>query len=85
MSRKNDFSKLGFDEYESIDLSIMMNLKTAEDIREWMAAVGDEDVRYGIDLMTRACEMQRLKDIDDAVQTNEDCIDAKVQLSLIFQ
>ena len=64
---KHDFSKLGFDEYESIDLKIMMNLETKEDIQEWMEAVGEDDVRYGIELLSRACELQLLKDIDDSV------------------
>ena len=63
----SDFSKLGFNEYEAVDLHIMMNLKTAKDIQEWMEAVGDDDVKYGIELMSRACELQLLKDIDDSV------------------
>lgn len=62
-----DWKGLGFDEYESVDLQIMMNLETKEDIQEWMEAVGREDTIYGIDLLTRACEMQRLKDIDDSI------------------
>ena len=64
---KDDFSKLGFDSYESGNLSILMNLKTADEIKEWMEAVGDDEVRAGLELLAHACEMQLLDDIDNRV------------------
>jgi hypothetical protein len=38
---KINFSKLGFDQYQSIDLRIMMSLDNTTDIRDWMATVGN--------------------------------------------
>lgn len=61
---KHDFSKLGFNSYQSIDLEILMDLKSLSEIQEWMAVVGKDDVDYGINLLQTACEMQRLDDID---------------------
>lgn len=49
--KKLDFSRLGFDHYQSVDLRILMSLQTPEDIQEWMAAVGPDDVFYGLSLM----------------------------------
>ena len=49
--KKLDFSRLGFDHYQSVDLRILMSLQTPQDIREWMEAVGPDDVCYGISLM----------------------------------
>jgi hypothetical protein len=48
---KINFSKLGFDQYQSIDLRIMMSLDNTTDIRDWMATVGMDDVRYGLGLL----------------------------------
>jgi hypothetical protein len=48
---KINFSKLGFDQYQSIDLRIMMSLNNDTDIRDWMATVGTDDVCYGLSLM----------------------------------
>lgn len=80
---KIDFSKLGFDQYQSVDLHIMMNLKSASDIQEWMNAVGDEDVQYGIDLMLTACEMQMLDQIDKVVDTMPEFIEAKLIINKV--
>lgn len=52
--KKLDFSKLGFDKYEINDFNIMMSLKTRDQIREWMDAVGYDDVCYGITLVLLA-------------------------------
>jgi hypothetical protein len=46
-----DYSKLGFNEYQSVDLSIIMSLRTPEQIQEWADAVGPDDVNYGISLV----------------------------------
>ena len=78
---KHDFSKLGFDSYESGNLSIMMNLKTADEIREWMEAVGDDEVRAGLELLQYACEMQLLKDIDDEVDAMHEFTDVNRMLA----
>lgn len=78
---KHDFSKMGFDSYEAGNLSIMMNLKTAEEIKEWMEAVGDDEVRAGLELLQYACEMQRLKDIDDEVDAMHEFTDVNRMLA----
>lgn len=61
---KHDFSKLGFNAYQSIDLEILMDLKSLSEIQEWMEVVGKDDANYGINLLQTACEMQMLDDID---------------------
>lgn len=85
MSDKNDFSRLGFDRYQSGDLRILMSLDTKEQIKEWMEAVGPEDFEYAMNLIETAAEMTLLEDIDAIVESDPSCIDAKIQLSLIFQ
>ena len=62
-SKKLDFSRLGFDHYQSVDLRILMSLQTPEDIQEWMEAVGPDDVCYGISLM----ECAALASLDEDV------------------
>ena len=49
--KKLDFSRLGFDHYQSVDLRILMSLETPKDIREWAEAVGPDDVFYGLSLI----------------------------------
>jgi hypothetical protein len=49
--KKIDFSRLGFDHYQSVDLRILMSLETPRDMQEWAEAVGPEDVCYGLALM----------------------------------
>ena len=66
MSRKAEFTKLGFTEYESINLSIMMSLKTPGEMQEWAQAVGREDVAHGLHLLRMAAELQEWDDIDNA-------------------
>ena len=78
---KHDFSKMGFDSYEAGNLSIMMNLKTADEIKEWMEAVGDDEVRAGLELLQYACEMQLLKDIDDEVDAMSEFTDVNRMLA----
>ena len=65
--RKIDFSRLGFDHYQSTDLRIIMSLQTPQDIREWMEAVGEEDVFYGLSLVE--CAALAMLDEDVAAMT----------------
>ena len=65
--KKLDFSRLGFDHYQSVDLRILMSLQTPEDIQEWMAAVGPDDVFYGLSLME--CAALAMLDEDVAALT----------------
>ena len=65
--KKLDFSRLGFDHYQSVDLRILMSLQTPEDIQEWMAAVGTDDVFYGLSLIE--CAALAVLDEDVAALT----------------
>lgn len=62
--KKLDFSRLGFDHYQSTDLRILMSLQTPEDIQGWMEAVGPDDVFYGLSLIE--CAALALLDEDVA-------------------
>jgi hypothetical protein len=64
-SRKIDFSRLGFNQYQVADMTIVMNLKTPEEIQDWMAAVGAADVAYAISLLEQAA----LLELDSATDT----------------
>ncbi len=66
--KKLDFSRLGFDHYQSTDLRILMSLQTPEDIQEWMEAVGPDDVCYGISLIE--CAALAMLDEDVAAMTS---------------
>lgn len=79
----DDFSKLGFNKYQSTDLFIIMNLKTAEEMQEWMNAVGPEDVAYGMDLLSKAAEAAKLDEIDNMV-SRSDLVEAKFELARIM-
>lgn len=85
MSEKDDFSRLGFDSYQAGDLRILMSLETKEQIQEWLEAVGPEDFEYAMNLIEMAAELTLLEDIDAIVEADPSCIDAKIQLSRIFQ
>jgi hypothetical protein len=65
--KKIDFSRLGFDHYQSVDLRILMSLETPSDIQEWAEAVGPEDVCYGLALME--CAALAVLDEDVAAMT----------------
>lgn len=78
---KIDFSKLGFDSYQSIDLQILMSFKSADDIQGWMSAVGNDDILYGINLLQTACELQMLADIDHAVDNMSGFIEANLVIN----
>jgi hypothetical protein len=66
--KKLDFSRLGFDHYQSIDLRILMSLETPQDIQEWMEAVGPGDVFYGLSLIE--CAALAMLDEDVAAMTS---------------
>jgi len=63
--RKIDFAQLGFNRYQVADMTIVMNLKTPEEIQDWMVAVGAEDVAYAISLLEQAA----LLELDSATDT----------------
>jgi hypothetical protein len=62
--KKIDFSRLGFDHYQSVDLRILMSLETPRDMQEWAEAVGPEDVCYGLALMECAALAMLDADVD---------------------
>lgn len=47
----SDLTKYGFTPEQSQDLKILLSLKTPEEIGEWILAVGEDDVNYGISLI----------------------------------
>jgi hypothetical protein len=65
--KKIDFSRLGFDHYQSVDLRILMSLQTPEDVQEWVEAVGPDDVFYGLSLIE--CAALAMLDEDVATMT----------------
>jgi len=81
MSNKQDYSRLGFDSYQSQDIRILMSLNTKDQIQEWMDAVGPHDFEYAVDLLETAAEMTLIEDIDAIVETDSSFIDAKIALS----
>jgi len=64
-NRKINFAQLGFNRYQVADMTIVMNLKTPEEIQDWMVAVGAEDVAYAISLLEQAA----LLELDSATDT----------------
>ena len=64
-NRKIDFAQLGFNRYQVADMTIVMNLKTPEEIQDWMVAVGADDVAYAISLLEQAA----LLELDSATDT----------------
>ena len=57
-NRKIDFAQLGFNRYQVSDMNIVMNLKTPEEIQDWMLAVGADDVKYAISLLEQAALLE---------------------------
>lgn len=64
-NKKIDFSQLGFNQYQVADMNIVMNLKTPEEIQDWMVAVGADDVKYAISLLEQAA----LLELDNATES----------------
>jgi hypothetical protein len=69
--KKIDFSCLGFDRYQSIDLQILMSLQNHKDICEWAKAVGEDDVRYGLGLLEQAALAELDRDTENMKQFPE--------------
>ena len=46
-----DLTKYGFTASQAQDLKILLSLRTPEEINEWIYAVGESDVEYGISLI----------------------------------
>lgn len=69
--KKIDFSQLGFTKYQVADMNIVMNLKTTEEIRDWMVAVGADDVQYAISLLEQAALLELDNTTDDMKQFPE--------------
>jgi hypothetical protein len=70
-NRKIDFAQLGFNRYQVSDMNIVMNLKTPEEIQDWMVAVGAEDVTYAIGLLEQAALAQLDLDTENMTQFPE--------------
>jgi len=70
-NRKIDFGQLGFNRYQVADMNIVMNLKTPEEIQDWMAAVGAEDVIYAISLLEQAALLELDRETLDMKQFPE--------------
>ena len=51
MSKSVDYRDYNFTEDQIIDLEILMNLSTPEEIHEWIQVVGNDDVYYGLTLL----------------------------------
>jgi len=59
-----DFSKLGFTDYQMRDLSIILSLKTQDEMQEWALAVGPEDTLYGLSLVECAALAMLDEDVE---------------------
>ena len=75
-----DFGKLGFDDYQVNDLKILFSLQTPDQKMEWMNAVGQDGLEYGITLL----ELAALALLDEDVQTENHCKDARAALAKIM-
>jgi hypothetical protein len=79
-NRKIDFAQLGFNRYQVSDMNIVMNLKTPEEIQDWMAAVGAADVAYAISLLEQAA----LLELDSATDTMKRFPDAMAAIRKVM-
>ena len=79
-NRKIDFAQLGFNRYQVADMTIVMNLKTPEEIQDWMVAVGAEDVAYAISLLEQAA----LLELDSATDTMKRFPDAMAAIRKVM-
>jgi len=70
-NRSIDFGQLGFNQYQVTDMNIVMNLKTTEEIQDWMAAVGKDDVQYAISLLEQAALLELDRETDAMKQFPE--------------
>ena len=72
-----DFSRLGFTDYQSTDLRILLSLETPELMQEWRNAVSEQDRLYAASLL----EMLSLSLVDEAVDRDENCVMANRALA----
>ena len=79
-NRKIDFAQLGFNRYQVSDMNIVMNLKTPEEIQDWMVAVGAADVAYAISLLEQAA----LLELDSATDTMKQFPDAMAAIRKVM-
>jgi hypothetical protein len=61
---KIDFSQLGFTDYQTQDLRIILGLKTKQHIQDWMESVGPADVLYGMSLVECAALSMLDQDVE---------------------
>ena len=71
-----DFSQLGFTDYQSTDLRILLSLETPELMQEWRNAVSEQDRLYAASLL----EMLSLSLVDEAVERDENCVMANIAI-----
>lgn len=74
-----DFSRLGFTDYQSTDLRILLSLETPELMQEWRNAVSEQDRLYAASLL----EMLSLSLVDEAVERDESCVLANCVLDKV--
>lgn len=67
MSKPVDYREYHFSEDQITDLEILMSLSTPEEIREWIQAVGNDDVHYGLSLLE--CAVLAVLDNDTSEMT----------------
>lgn len=76
-----DFSRLGFTDYQSTDLRILLSLETPELMQEWRNAVSEQDRQYAASLL----EMLSLSLVDEAVERDENCVMANIAIKHIMK
>lgn len=76
-----DFSRLGFTDYQSTDLKILLSLETPELMQEWRNAVSEQDRQYAASLL----EMLSISLIDEAVERDENCVLANIAIKNIMK
>lgn len=62
--------ELGFTEEQIADLTIILSLRSHEEIVQWMESVGEEDVEYGLQLMETVVQLANMKKAE-YVETEE--------------
>lgn len=76
-----DFSRLGFTDYQSTDLKILLSLETPELMQQWRNAVSEQDRQYAASLL----EMLSISLIDEAVERDENCVLANIAIKNIMK
>ena len=76
-----DFSRLGFTDYQSTDLKILLSLETPELMQQWRNAVSEQDRQYAASLL----EMLSLSLVDEAVERDDHCVMANIAIKHIMK